>query len=324
MAQGDRETIEELLSSETEKFRKFVKNFLRKMKSPETSEIIREYLESGRPDLVIEYINNQSSDFNAAILAAFLGGATAETLLIASQILDNRISTSFDITYYNTVAELAKIQGDFVRQFNASNSELFRKISADMISGRYAINEAVKLIIENYGLTPKQFDAVQSYRIALENLSSNALQRELRDVKYDNFIRSSIDKGKVFTATEIERMVRSYRRNMIESRVGSISRTMAKAALETGRAQAALQIERKLANNGLKIVKEWRSKRDGRVRYTHQHGNLDGQVVEENKTFLSPSGARLRYPGDPQAPLRETINCRCMLLRYVAPIQEKI
>jgi len=317
----DRKSLEALLTNQTDEFRKFVKKFIQDIKSPESQEIIRGYLDQGRTDLVIEYINNNSDNFNEAILAAFLAGANWETRAIASKILDKTISVSFDITYYQSISELARIQSQFIRDFNASSSELFAKISRDMIGVGYSVDEAVRLIVENYGLTPKQYDAVQSYRLALTNLSSNALQRELRDVKYDKYVKAAIENNKPFSRSEIDKMVAAYRRKTIESRMLTIARTTTKTALESGRSQAALQAELSLNRFGLGLVKEWRSRRDGKVRYTHKHGNLDGQVIPEKDFFVSPSGARLAYPGDSRAPRRETINCRCFLLRYVSALE---
>jgi hypothetical protein len=55
----------------------------------------------------------------------------------------------------------------------------------------------------------------------------------------------------------------------------------------------------------------WISKRDDRVRPTHRV--LDGQSVPLGTPFLSPSGAKLRFPHDPRAPMAERVNCRCKL-----------
>jgi hypothetical protein len=55
----------------------------------------------------------------------------------------------------------------------------------------------------------------------------------------------------------------------------------------------------------------WMSQHDDRVRETHV--GLDGQTIPLGSVFVSPTGATLRYPHDPLAPIEETANCRCGL-----------
>jgi hypothetical protein len=57
--------------------------------------------------------------------------------------------------------------------------------------------------------------------------------------------------------------------------------------------------------------KMWRSQEDSRVRDTHRA--LDRTSVPMDEPFVSPSGAKLRFPGDPRAPIDEVANCRCFL-----------
>lgn len=59
-------------------------------------------------------------------------------------------------------------------------------------------------------------------------------------------------------------------------------------------------------------MKTWRSMRDTRVRDTHVA--LNGTKLPITGTFLSPSGSKLRFPGDPRAPIAEVANCRCRLV----------
>lgn len=59
------------------------------------------------------------------------------------------------------------------------------------------------------------------------------------------------------------------------------------------------------------VGKAWRTRRDSRVRTSH--GDLEGDFVLLDDKFVTINGARLDRPGDPQAPLFETINCRCRL-----------
>ena len=59
------------------------------------------------------------------------------------------------------------------------------------------------------------------------------------------------------------------------------------------------------------VGKAWRTRRDGRVRTTH--GDLEGDFVLLDEYFTTVAGNKIQRPGDPQAPLSETINCRCRL-----------
>lgn len=65
------------------------------------------------------------------------------------------------------------------------------------------------------------------------------------------------------------------------------------------------------------IGKAWRTRRDQRVRLTH--ADLEGDFVPLDESFVTVAGNTLRRPGDPQAPLSETINCRCRL-SYRMPV----
>ena len=70
--------------------------------------------------------------------------------------------------------------------------------------------------------------------------------------------------------------------------------------------------------------KQWLSKRDERVRDTHEH--VDGQLRALMKPFRlggfkgHPKVSLLMFPGDPSphVPIEEVINCRCVLL-FLAP-----
>lgn len=59
------------------------------------------------------------------------------------------------------------------------------------------------------------------------------------------------------------------------------------------------------------VGKAWHTRRDDRVRVSH--GDLEADFVPLDEPFITINGVKLQRPGDPDAPLYETINCRCRL-----------
>lgn len=55
---------------------------------------------------------------------------------------------------------------------------------------------------------------------------------------------------------------------------------------------------------------EWLANTDGASGDRH-HERMNGKRVKVGDYFTTPLGNRLRYPGDPDAPIKETANCRC-------------
>jgi len=67
-------------------------------------------------------------------------------------------------------------------------------------------------------------------------------------------------------------------------------------------------------NWGVVAQKEWLAAVDDRTRDTHLEAN--GQVVGLDEPF-NVGGAPLMYPGDPNGPLGEVVNCRCVVLPVI-------
>lgn len=89
-----------------------------------------------------------------------------------------------------------------------------------------------------------------------------------------------------------------------EARALTIARTEVHAASQAG----ALEAGREL---GLpKLRKEWIATNDDRTRDTHS--SADGQVVGLDEAF-DVAGAKLMFPGDPDGPAEEIVNCRCVM-----------
>ena len=64
-----------------------------------------------------------------------------------------------------------------------------------------------------------------------------------------------------------------------------------------------------------KSLKTWNTQRDGKVRQTAFHSNVDRQTVEID-SFFEVNGMKAQFPADTTLPDWERLNCRCYLLYH--------
>lgn len=162
------------------------------------------------------------------------------------------------------------------------------------------------------GLTGYQEQMVETYRQALAAGSSDALDRALRDRRFDSTVENAVVGGEPLSWDQIDRMTERYRDRMIAYRADVIARTDALAATNAARTSALIQAAEQASFDPDTIIRTWNAVGDKTTRDTHF--DLDGEEVEGMETpWESASGALLLYPGDPSAPANEVINCRCWM-----------
>lgn len=92
------------------------------------------------------------------------------------------------------------------------------------------------------------------------------------------------------------------------SRGLTIARTEIAAAINWGKYTAATEAAGRLH---MTLQREWIAVRDGRTRATH--AAVSGTVKKLGEAF-SVGGYNAQFPGDPNLPAEESINCRCTLI----------
>ena len=90
------------------------------------------------------------------------------------------------------------------------------------------------------------------------------------------------------------------------------ARTAVTGAQNAGRVNSYKRAQ----NMGIKLKQEWLATLDLRTR--HSHRRLDGERVEVGEKFSNGC----RYPGDPEAPYSEVMNCRCTLIAAVDGVED--
>ena len=168
------------------------------------------------------------------------------------------------------------------------------------------------------GLTTNQSTWAESAREQLESLDSGYFGRKLRDRRFDSTIRKAIEAKKPLDTTQIRRVLNAYKRRLLKLRGNMIARTESIRALNAGRYEALAQL---VENQGVEerhISLKWDTTGDFRVRDLHVA--MDEQKRTFGQPFTSPTGARLRYPGDSAlgASGEDTINCRCFMEQRVS------
>lgn len=159
------------------------------------------------------------------------------------------------------------------------------------------------------GLTATQEAWVKNYADELANLKPGALDRAMRDKRFDRTVQKAIATGTPLSPEQQVAMVAAYRTRALKHRAEMLARTEAMTALNQSQFEAVQQGINKGVIAERHVTKTWKTGLDKRVRHTHRQ--MHNQKVGLRESFVSPSGAKLRYPGDPEAPAEERVGCRC-------------
>lgn len=160
------------------------------------------------------------------------------------------------------------------------------------------------------GLTSSQAEWVRNYSAELSSDNPlDALSRSLRDKRFDGAVRKAAASGEPIPAALRGKMVDSYENRSLRYRAETIARTEAMASLHAAQEVAMIQAVEKGAISRADVAYVWNATQDNRTR--DSHAEMDGQEVAMGEMFVTGNGARLAYPGDPDGPPEEVINCRC-------------
>lgn len=318
--------------------------------SVKLTELVR-LIEAGRIDDAVRAVGLDPGKFRSmtsTLLAAYEAAGVATMLAIppAAVAAGYTLKISFNAS--------ARAAADFLRY---RSELLIREITEDqrrgirdvlvrgLESGRGPRDVATDLLGRRnritgkrehglIGLSQTQQEWARNYARELATGDPAALKRAMRDAAFDNRIRRAIAEKRGLTIEEARAPFRAYLHRALRVRADLIARQEMRGAMHEAQDQAYRQAIAAGMLSADVVTKEWRSRRDERVRDTHRrnrtmmvdapHAGLDGQVRTIDDYFNSPSGARLRFPGDFNAPIEETAGCRCYLIYRVNFLRDLI
>lgn len=301
-----KDLIESMLTYSEPRLRRRFLQMIDKMKTTADVKQIADLLSRGRVEETLQVLNDHLAQF-ADETIRFYALAGSETATFLSSALN--VSISFDQTNWRAVGLMRENRLRLIQQFTADQRDATRLAITNGITRGLNPIEQARAFRDSIGLTARQEAAVENYRRLLERGSAQALNRQLRDRRFDPTVAADVFGDRVLQADQINRIVERYRERYIQYRSETIARTESLRAVHESGQEAFKQAvdSGKIAQSDL--VQEWITARDERVRDSHQ--SMNGQKVPFGQPFTTGSGFSIRYPGDPSAPAHESINCRC-------------
>lgn len=165
------------------------------------------------------------------------------------------------------------------------------------------------------GLTTHQERWVANTRRYLEQVDARYFNLELRDKRFDATVRKALDNGEQLPAATIDRLVTAYKSRALKYRAEAVARTETIQSINRGEFRAHMQAVEEGALERSAIKRMWDAVGDRKTRHTH--AALDEitrkKPIGLDEPFISPSGARMMFPGDSSlgAGPEEIVHCRC-------------
>lgn len=240
--------------------------------------------------------------------AMIAGGDFGQRIASAS-----RIEFGFNMAESNTARFMSDYQARLIRDINQDIRQTISQIIYREASAGKGPIQTAKLIRDSIGLTSTQESHVNSYRASLENNDKRALERLLRDKRFDPSVARMLEEGKPLSKDKIDKMVDAYRRRYLSRRAQTIARTETTTMISSGTDLYWKQMTDAGIVRSERVYKKWIYTHDGHTRASHvaiPRMNPEGVGLKE--AFKSPLGL-IRYPGDPNASAANRINCRCAL-----------
>lgn len=317
-----RRRLESLLSQQEGRVRKAFAQFLSSARSDSVMREVSRYLEEGDVEGALDIVDTYIIRMAKIIPKVQETAAEAEMARLAAGLASRtKIAISFDPGDPRTSNVLRQQSMNLIQQVSQQQREATRFALAQASSEGQGRQAAARAFRDSLGLTRRQEAAVRRYEELLRGGNTEALDRVLRDRRFDAAVRRAASSGEPLTGAQISKMVTRYRERFIAYRAETIARTETVQAVSIARAEAFKQTMAQVDIRDGEVERVWQSTSDARTRDTHRA--MNGQTVAGMAIpFVSPSGARLLYPGDPAAPAEEVINCRCTVAFRLIPNKE--
>jgi hypothetical protein len=216
----------------------------------------------------------------------------------------------FDALNPQTVQHLQAYSLGLIQQIGGQTREGIRQaLDAGYKAGQNP-RDTARDIRDMIGLTDRQEQAVQNFRGMLKNGHPDALQRKLRDRRFDRSVKAAVAGDKTLASDKIDVMVKRYRERFLKYRAEAIARTESIRALNVGQQEAWRQMAAGGKIDAGLIRRIWLVAHDERAcPRCRPIPKLNPQGVGLERPFQTPGGPVMMPPLHP--------SCRCTVFYRV-------
>lgn len=317
MAISERVRLERMLAGVEGLVKQSFMAFLRDVRSDAVIREVANALERRDFERAFKIVDSYIARFSAVIPRAFQRAARLEMEHASETLkpLAGVVALSFDPGDLRAAQLMRRAQLQFIRDFSAEQRRATTRALSEALATGAGPIEAARAFRDSIGLSTYQQGVVSNYRRLLVNGEAEALDRAVRDRRFDSTVRSAVRTGEPLSSAQINRMTDRYRERFIMLRAETIARTESTRVTSMARQEAFRQTVDDLGLDRSQLRRVWNATHDARTRDSHR--DMDGQEVAFDQPFVSGLGNRLMYPGDPSAPIEDTIQCRCVVTNRV-------
>ena len=283
------------------------------LRSQNTVEQIAEMIRTHQLDAILDPadLEKAAKAFGASLNAEYVDAANGVADYIADKL---EHPVTFDQVNGRALVRMRSNTLDALNTMQGEQRDVIRAVLADGVEQGMNPLETARMLRGSIGLTEAQQDIVANYRAKLVAGDRSALDYALRDRRHDASVTAAADGTRPMTPELIDTMTGRYQKNLLGYRAEVIGRTEGLRVVHQGAHDMWTQAVSDGDVAADAITRKWKHASRGK-NSREGHVEMDGDTAGVDEAFTNPqSGATLMYPGDPDADISETAQCRCVVI----------
>lgn len=240
-----------------------------------------------------------------SLVQTYLNAAHEFTETVGQQIGEH---VSFNAAQPRVVNDMRNLRAFFVQDLNESMMRAVRYSLIQDLQHNRDTDTMLRNMLNAIGLTERDLVAIENYREGVLAGDRRALDTVVRDRRFD----SSVRRG-VINEQQLNSMVAAKRRLTRDRSLNRMAQTQGLRAVNMGRDALIQQLIDSDTIRPENVQRTWIAVGDPKTRDTH--AAQSGETRGHDEAFSNG----LMYPGDPNGPASEVVNCRCWLSFDVQP-----